>query len=64
MRKLWQHKVPQGWDEGCEADPIIPSWDSDKGTLPSHYVCADCGEPIKQVDENEGPEGLKAMFRF
>jgi hypothetical protein len=63
IKKLWQHKVPQP-PEACDADPIVPSWDSERGTLPSHYVCADCGRPIKQVDSNEGPEALKSLFRF
>lgn len=54
----WQHVIPQR--EPWDCDPITPMRGPDFG----RPVCNKCGEPIKQVDENEGPESLKAMFRF
>jgi DNA-directed RNA polymerase subunit RPC12/RpoP len=46
----WQHKTPQR-DLGHAVKPHA----SDK-------TCQMCGQPIKKVPDNDGPERLKALF--
>lgn len=56
--KRYQHKVPQRPDE-----QLLPYHD----VQPHHNdrrSCATCLQPIKAVDENDGPEALKSMFRM
>lgn len=55
----WQHRRPKGVDE-CDADPVRPTATSSRGK----ERCVGCGDPIMQVDENEGPEALKSFLRF
>ena len=57
-KQLWQHVRPKGVDE-CDADPVRPSVGRD-----SVIECAACGDPIRKVSANEGPEALKSLFRF
>lgn len=53
----WQHVVPQDWDGNQHTIKAV-------GIREPKPLCAVCSKRIKRVDENEGPEGLKAMFRF
>lgn len=59
----WQHVYPIRTDEPEyheeEVEPTIYPGDN----LPSK-VCKWCRKTIKQVDDNEGPESLKALLRF
>jgi hypothetical protein len=54
-KPLYQHVRPQDFDES-KGHLVTP-----KG---GRMICATCGKAIKRVDENDGPEGLKALFRF
>ncbi len=61
---LWQHDRPLHPEE-CDADPVKPMLDSN--FLSNEFDperCYSCGERIHIVDENDGPESLKAFFRF
>lgn len=53
----WQHRRPKSLEE-CDASPIRPK------PFMVYDMCAKCGSPIVKVDENEGPEALKALLRF
>lgn len=60
-RVRWQHLTPQGTEEMHEEAPEPTQYPSDG--LPSK-VCRFCRKTIVRVDENEGPEALKALLRF
>jgi hypothetical protein len=56
-QQKWQHVVPQK-DLNHEPRP------EPRVTTNSWVGCATCGARIRRVDDNEGPESLKALFRF
>jgi hypothetical protein len=57
MDTIYQHVDPQPWDgKQHEIDP--------KYTFSGKEVCRVCWKPIMRVDDNEGPEGLKALLKF
>ncbi len=55
----WQHRVPVRVDEpGYHEEEVKPE------NLRGLPDCKWCGKRIIRVDENEGPENLKALLRF
>lgn len=53
----WQHSTPQR-DSDHVPKPKFA------GTLERHPKCFHCGLPLTRFGNDEGPESLKAMFRF
>jgi hypothetical protein len=56
----FQHVVPQRFDEGGHAAEPIRY----KTGRVKRLVCVTCGKWVQRVPANDGPEGLKALFRF
>ncbi len=62
----WQHKIPVGFDDPSYHESE-PKPDFIWGTRDRRIMsirCRDCHKEIYKVDDDEGPETLKAMFRF
>lgn len=61
----FQHTIPVGLDDPDyhEEEPI-PWGPKNSGGFVVTYTCRYCGKQLIRVDNNEGPETLKAMFRF
>ena len=57
-KQRWQHITPQDSREMHEEEV------SPVNAAAAKPRCATCNKPIAKVDENEGPEALKALFRF
>jgi len=57
-QQRWQHQIPQDMAETHEEE-VRP-----RNLRSAKLLCASCGQPIVAVDEDEGPEGLKALLRF
>ena len=57
-KQLWQHVTPQD-SEQMHEEEVSPV-----NATAARPRCATCGKAIAKVDENEGPEALKALFRF
>lgn len=55
----WQHEVPQKLNARDAHVATPKSYRAKK-----RATCKICGLPIINFPENEGPEGLKAFFRF
>lgn len=56
----WQHVQPQR-EQDHEIVPIKVVKSTDPKRT-STIICKECLARIKQVPDNEGPEGLKAFF--
>lgn len=64
-RTHWTHVTPRTVNE-CAGD-VKPKTESVAGLEtfnPRKAVCAQCGYRIRPMRRNEGPESLRAMFRF
>ena len=62
----WQHKVPQGDhrdDNGPAPHSVAPRARAQHEPTTRRF-CAVCGFAVKKVPLDDGPEGLKALFRF
>lgn len=61
---MWQHVKPQR-DIDHEVKPVLQTV-IQKGKkvklIAMPQVCDTCGNKIKQVPDNEGPESLKSFF--
>ena len=61
----YQHTIPQGIDDPSyhEEEPF-PKGAKNKSGVRVTYTCRYCNKQLIPVDDNEGPEMLKALLRF
>ena len=62
----WQHQRPKTTDECDGPEPMHTVDDNNPNRLElrSPTWCTKCGAIVVLVDEDEGPESLKALLRF
>ena len=63
MKVRFQHVIPQRFDDSLYHEEEVEPGEflTDNKIV---LLCKFCSKEIIEVDENEGPEGLKALLRF